>query len=134
MYGKHFMPHDADHKRLSDTNKSVKEMMEDLKVQDIEIVPVITSLNTGIQITKKHFPRCYFDAQGTKLGIKRLDNYRKRYNNADQRWMDEPNKANGSSEAADAFRQFAQAKEAGMINLSGHSSLRRPRRPPDWRM
>jgi len=115
LYDKHFMPHDADHKRLSDTNKSVKQMMMDLGVQNIEIVPVITELNTGIQITRSHFPSAYFDAEGCKMGLKRLENYRKRFSVKDSRWIDEPNKANGCSEAADAFRQWAQAKEAGLV-------------------
>jgi phage terminase large subunit len=121
-YNKHFFPHDADHKRLSDTNKSVKEMMADQGLQNIEIIPVITSLNTGIQITKKHFPSAYFDEIACKDGIKRLENYRKRYNKADNRWMDEPNKANGCSEAADAFRQWAQAKDVGVIVTAGNWS------------
>lgn len=118
LFNKHFMPHDADHKRLSDTNKSVKDMMGDLGLRNIEIVPVITDLNTGIQITKKHFPSAYFDSVGCKVGIKRLDNYRKRYNKTDNRWIDEPNKSNGCSEAADSFRQFAQAKDAGLITMA----------------
>jgi len=126
LYNKHFMPHDADHKRLSDTNKSVKEMMLDLGLQNIEIVPVISDLNTGIQITRKNFPTAFFDKKGCKEGIKRLENYRKKYNSRDQRWLDEPNKANGSSEAADAFRQWAQAKEAGNVTLIGSKIRRLP--------
>ena len=115
VYGKHFMPHDADHKRLSDTNKSVKEMMEALGLQNISIVPVITDLNAGIQITRSHFGSAYFDVEGCKLGIKRLENYRKRFSTKDNRWIDEPNKSNGCSEAADAFRQWAQALDSGMM-------------------
>jgi phage terminase large subunit len=126
LFNKHFLPHDAAHKKLSDTNKSTEEMLNDLGIVNTEIVPVITDLNTGIQMMRKHFPSCYFDAIGCKDGIKRLDNYRKRYNQRDNRWIDEPNKANGSSEAADAIRQFAQAKEGGLI-LMGGKTRQRPR-------
>jgi hypothetical protein len=123
IFNKHFLPHDAAHKRLSDTNKSVEQMLTDLGLVNTVIVPVITELNTGIQITRKHFPSAWFDDEGCKCGkesgIKRLDNYRKRYNKTDNRWIDEPNKANGCSEAADAFRQWAQAKESGMVTLAG---------------
>lgn len=132
IYNKHFMPHDADHKRLSDTNKSVKEMMEDLGVKRIEIVPRVTSLDTGIQITKKYFPSAYFDTTECKFGIKRMDNYRKRYNTTDKRWMDEPDKKNGSSEAADALRQWAQAKGLGMITMAGATQFKR-RDPGNWK-
>lgn len=133
LYNKHFMPHDADHKRLSDTNKSVRDMMADLGLKNIEIVPVISDLNRGIQMTRKHFSSAWFDADGCKAGIKRLDNYRKKYNARDARWIDEPNKANGSSEAADAFRQFAQAKEAGSITVTGSTRTGRRRESPNWR-
>jgi len=134
IYNKHFMPHDANHKRLSDTNKSVKDMMEDLGLRNIEIVPVITDLNAGIQVTRKHFPTAWFD-ESCKAGIKRLDNYRKKYNARDARWIDEPNKANGSSEAADAFRQWAQAKEAGNVTVHGSTQLYdSDYSAPDWRL
>lgn len=133
IFNKHFMPHDADHKRLSDTNKSVKEMMEDLGLKNIEIVPVVTDLNAGIQVTRKHFASAYFDTEGCKHGLKRLENYRKKFSAKDNRWIDEPNKANGSSEAADAFRQWAQAKEAGNVTLMGNTSMRRPKNAGSWR-
>lgn len=118
LYNKHFLPHDASHKKLSDTNKSTEEMLNDLGVVNTEIVPVITELNTGIQMTRKHFPSAYFDVEGCKLGIKRLDNYRKRFSQRDNRWIDEPNKSNGCSEGADAFRQWAQAAENGRLNIA----------------
>ena len=134
IYNKHFMPHDADHKRLSDTNKSVKEMMEDLGLKNIQIVPVITDLNTGINMTRKHFRSVYIDEIACKDGIKRLDNYRKKYSTRDRRWIDEPNKANGCSEAADAFRQFAQAKEAGDVTMAGNTTMYQIYDAPDWRL
>ncbi len=126
IFNKHFLPHDAAHKRLSDKNKSVEEMLNDLGLVNTVIVPVITDLNTGIQMVRKHMPSAWFDEQGCKCGkesgVKRLDNYRKRYSKKDQRWIDEPNKANGCSEAADAFRQWAQAKEGGLITMAGSTS------------
>lgn len=139
LFNKHFLPHDAAHERLSMDNKSVKTMLEDAGLANIEIVPQIQYLNLGIQITRKHFPSAYFDEDkegknGCKMGVKRLDNYRKRYSQRDQRWIDEPNKANGCSECGDAFRQWAQAKEGGLITLSGRSqSVRRDRSGSNWR-
>lgn len=127
IWNKHFLPHDAGHKRLSDTNKSTEQMLNDLGLLNTVVIPVISDLNTGIQMTRKHFPSAYFDVEQCKAGIKRLDNYRKRFSTADNRWIDEPNKANGSSEAADAFRQWAQAKEAGILTMAG--SIRRPTIP-----
>jgi hypothetical protein len=133
LFNKHFLPHDAAHKRLSDTNNSTEEMLNDLGIVNTVIVPVITDLNTGIQMTRKHFPSAYFDVDDCKDGVKRLNNYRKRYNSTDQRWVDEPDKKNGCSEAADAFRQWAQAKEGGLITMAGRTQQRRARGAPDWR-
>jgi hypothetical protein len=134
LYNKHFMPHDADHQRLSDTNKSTKQMMMELGVHNIEIVPVISDLNLGIQMVRKHIATAYFDEVGCKDGINRLDNYKKRYSTRDSRWLDEPNKANGCSEGADALRQWAQVKEAGKLTMAGNTQQRRQRSAPDWRL
>jgi len=97
----------------------------------------VTRLNTGIEITKKNFPSAYFDEDitednGVKFGLKRLSGYRKKYNKTDQRWIDDPNKKNGCSEAADAFRQWAQAKDAGLITISGRTRMKSKRRG-NWR-
>ena len=118
IWNKHFLPHDADHKRLSDRNKSTKEMLEDLGLRNIEIVPVISDINTGINITRAAFASAYFDEEGCKLGFSHLENYKKRWNEKDSRWSDEPRKDH-TSEGADAFRQWAQAKSLGLVTLAG---------------
>lgn len=116
LWGRHYLPHDADHKRLSDTNKSVKEMLEDLGLRNIEIVPVISDITLGIQITRSHFPSAYFDEEHCAEGIKRLDGYKKKWDARQGRWNDStPEKNDGNSEGADAFRQWAQAMELGLI-------------------
>lgn len=128
LWNKHFLPHDAAHKRLSDTNKSTKEMLEDLGLRNIEIVPVISDINTGINITRAEFASAYFDEEGCKLGFSHLENYKKRWNERDGRWSDEPRKDH-TSEGADAFRQWAQAKSLGLVVASGStwaSSLNYP--------
>jgi hypothetical protein len=121
VWNKHFLPHDAAHKRLSDTNKSTEQMLRDLGLQNIVIVPQITDINTGIQITREAFGSAYFDESGCKQGLQRLENYKKKWNATDGRWANEP-KHDSNSEGADAFRQWAQAKSAGLITKSGHNS------------
>lgn len=133
LFNKHFLPHDAAHKRLSDTNNSTEEMLNELGLVNTVIVPIITDLNTGIQMARKHFASSVFDEEGTKLGFSRLENYKKKWNRADGRWGDEPDKANGCSEGADAYRQFAQAKEGQLISLAGRTYQSARRAPPDWR-
>lgn len=134
IYNKHFFPHDADHGHLSaDQNKSVKEQMEDLGMTNIEIVPRIADINQGIFLTKKHFPSAYFDESACAEGIKRLDNYKRKFNTKFARYLNEPEKLDGNSEGADALRQWAQAKELGMITMAGNSSDMGRRAPPSWR-
>ena len=117
VYGAHFLPHDANQKKLSDYNKSVREQMQDLLPgHAFFIVPVVSQLMTGIYAARKHLKTAWFDVDGTKEGIERLSNYKKKWSAADARYMDDtPDKSNGCSEGADAFRQYAQAKELGLI-------------------
>lgn len=135
VFGTHYLPHDAAHKRLGDYNKSTQQMLQELMPgQRFVIVPRITELITGVQQTRKHLKGAYFDAEGCKKGIERIEGYKKRFSRADNRFTDEPDKANGCSEGADALRQYAQAKELGMLASSVAQQNYKPPPPPDWRM
>ena len=140
LYGTHFLPHDADHKRLGDYNTSVKEQLQELLPgQSFEIVPRITELMTGIYAVRKHLKGCYIDAEGCKEGIVRLEGYRKKFNRTDGRYIDQPDKANGCTEGADAFRQWAQAKELDMVQeatvgAGSRKTTYQEAEAPDWRM
>lgn len=133
LFATHYLPHDADHKRLSDYNRSTREMLQDLMPGErFSVVPVITELVTGIQQTRKHLKGAYFDEIACKKGIQRIEGYRKRFNRADNRYSDQPDKSNGCSEGADALRQWAQAKELGMVGSESRSHEYREPPPPDW--
>lgn len=132
LFGTHFLPHDAEHKRLSDYNKSTQEMLQELMPGERFVtVPRITELITGVQQTRKHLKGCFIDEVACKKGIQRLEGYRKKFSRADNRFIDHPDKSNGCSEGADAFRQWAQAKELGMTNITSTPYQEAP--PPDWR-
>lgn len=134
VFGQHFLPHDANHKRLSDFNRSTKEMLQDLMPGErFVIVPQITELVTGIHQTRKHMKTAYLDETGCAKGIGRLEGYRKRFNRADNRFSDQPDKSNGCSEGADAFRQWAQAKELGLISSASQRHDYVEPDAPDWR-
>lgn len=135
LFGTHFLPHDAEHKRLGDYNRSTREMLQELLPgQDFLIVPRITELINGIQQTRKHLKGAWFDKDRAKLGIERVEGYKKRFSRSDNRFVDEPNKANGCSEGADALRQWAQAKELGLLGSAASSSKYQEAPAPDWRM
>ncbi|WP_198674671.1 terminase [Rhodoferax ferrireducens] len=133
LFGTHYLPHDAEHKRLGDYNRSTQDMLQDLLPgQQFVIVPRITELINGIQQTRKQLKGAYFDADKAKKGIERIEGYKKKFSRADNRYVDQPNKANGCSEGADALRQWAQAKELGMLDTSTPKYEEPP--PPDWRL
>ncbi|MFZ6813554.1 hypothetical protein ACO0K3_03735 [Undibacterium sp. Rencai35W] len=130
VYGTHYLPHDADHKRLgedADTNRSLKEILEGLLPgHKFEIVPRITNLQAGIQATRGAFSSAWFDETNCAVGLKRLGNYRKKWNKATGSWSDE-HVHDENSHGADAFRQWGQEKDRGNVfsNVVRKKTLRR---------
>lgn len=116
VFGKHFLPHEADYRRLGetpDTNKTLKEMLESLMPgQTFEVVPRVTAISAGIQATRAQFASCWFDETGCDQGLKRLAGYRKQWDKTRGCWRDEP-LHNDDSHGSDAFRQFGQVAAAG---------------------
>ena len=135
VFGTHYLPHDADHKRLGDYNKSTKEMLQALMPGErFMVVPVISELSNGIQQTRKHLKNAWFDENRCDLGIKRIEGYKKKFSKIDKRYIDSPNKINGFSEGADALRQWAQAKELGMLGYLNTQTNYSEAAAPDWRL
>ena len=78
---------------------------------------------TGIYAVRKHIKGAFFDLDGTKQGIERIQGYKKKYSTSENRYLDQPDKSNGCTEGADALRQWAQAKELGMLaNLTENTA------------
>ena len=139
VFGGHFLPHDADHKRLGDYNRSTREQLQLLMPgQRFIIVPRITELQTGINTLRKHMKAAWYDKKACAFGIERLRGYKKKYSSVAAKFIDEPDKGNGCTEGADAHRQWAQAKEIGLYSPgddsygSSHSRYEEPE-APDWR-
>lgn len=108
VWGTHYLPHDGAHVRQGQlVNLSPKQMLENLNLQNIQIVPVVSELQHGIQKTRDSFSSCWFDEQRCAEGITHLQMYRKRWNTTTGNWSQEPLK-DVHTEGADAFRQFAQ--------------------------
>ena len=51
----------------------------------------------------------------------------------ENRYLDQPNKHNGCSEGADALRQWAQAKDCGLLDGMTRKSTYKEARVGDWR-
>lgn len=111
VWGRHYLPHDGDTKRLGTVqNWTPKQMLEDLGLRNIEIVERIDRVQTGIQMVRDVFGSCWFDEKDCDGGIKHLENYRKEWDARLGVWKDEP-RHDKASNGADAFRGFAQGFE-----------------------
>jgi hypothetical protein len=109
VWGTHHLPHDADHVRQGQVvNLSPKSMLEGLGLRELIVVPRIMELQYGIQKTRDAFADSWFDETACKEGIVHLQQYHKRWNASASTWSSDPFKDDGHSEAADAYRQFAQ--------------------------
>lgn len=108
VWGRHYLPHDGNHRRIQATStKTYAEMLGDLGLQNIEIVDRILAVATGIQLVRNVLGNCYFDEARCLLGLKGMQMYRKEWNARLGVWADRP-RHDAASNAADAFRQFAQ--------------------------
>lgn len=124
VWGKHYLPHDAGHRRQGTYEiKTPVEMVEDLGLRDIEIVPRIDDVTHGIQMVRDVFGACWFDETNCAEGIKHLELYRKDWNDRLGVWSARPRKSD-HNHAADALRQFAQ----GYREDTGYAASTRPRR------
>lgn len=129
IWGKHYLPHDADHVRQGATvNVSPRQMLEGLMPGGKFVtVDRTTDITVGINQLRDSFSTIYIDEDHCKDGIAHLDGYKKTWNRAAESWVDVPYKLDGHSEAADALRQFAQGYEGEA------QSFMQKRRSANWR-
>jgi hypothetical protein len=108
-FGKHYLPHDATHKRLQSgfSNRSVEEMLNDLGLHGTEIIPRIDDVTVGINQTRLAMTSAYFDEEGCKEGLDHLEKYSKEWDKHGGCWKNYP-KHDSHSNAADALRQWGQ--------------------------
>ena len=108
VFGKHYLPHDAAHKRLNDReNRSIEDMLYELGLCNTVIVPRIPDILTGIQAVRTVFPHLWFDMSGCKEGIRHLELYRREWDSKAGVWRSRP-RHDEHSNGADALRQLAQ--------------------------
>lgn len=131
VWGTHYLPHDAAHKRQQGHKvASPEDELRELGIGgDWTIVPVVDEVIHGIQKTRDRFGSMFFDAEKCALGISHLGNYKKTWDRARGAWkIHTPSKIDGHSEAADALRQFAQGYDAPRL-IEGKAKT-----PRNWRV
>ena len=115
VWGTHYLPHDAAHKRQQgDRVASPEDMLRELDLGgDWAIVPAVDDILHGIQRVRDEFPSYVFDEEGCKEGLAHLAAYRKTWDKTRGTWKNhQPRKLDGHSEAPDAIRQHAQGYQA----------------------
>ena len=115
VWGTHYLPHDAAHKRQQGHKvASPEDELREFSIGgDWTIVPVVDEVIHGIQKTRDAFGSMFFDAEKCALGLAHLGNYKKTWDRARGAWkIHTPQKIDGHSEAADALRQFGQGYSA----------------------
>ena len=127
LWGKHYLPHDGAHARQGQSqNLSPQQMLKNLGLNQVLIVPRVSELLHGINKARDALMNdVWFDVDRCKNGLHHLENYTRKFNNHAQKYTSEPVKSDGHSEAADAFRQFAQIREQ-----VGHIAEAAPPPPP----
>lgn len=108
VWGKHYIPHDGGQRQFGvDQLKTSEDLLYDLGLRNIIIVPRTPNVTVAIRQCRDAFPRYRFDQTKCKLGLNHLDHYRKSWNERLGAWSEVPQK-NGHQHAPDALRQHAQ--------------------------
>jgi hypothetical protein len=136
VFGMHYLPHDAEHKSLQ-TGKSVLEQLKTmLPGHRFTIVPRVEHKLTSIQAARAALASCWFDAEECADGIAALDAYRKKWNNRQEVFLDEP-EHDRFSNYADAFQQFAMGFNGARTKAYMPQQQQQARRPSmpanNWR-
>lgn len=118
LYGKHFLPHDAESSTMASKGKSLKDLFTEAGVRNIEIVKRATDKQVPIAQLKRAFNKYWFDSERCSEGLKALRNYRYKWIERDQIFSREP-VHDWASHDADALMQSAQADDAGLGRTDG---------------
>lgn len=116
VYHQFNLPHDAGHVQLA-TGKSISKQFQALTGVRCNVSPREQNLSdeVGIQAVRDLLPKCYFDYEGCKDGLKKLELYRRQYDEKREVFKDRP-LHDFTSHAADAFRELA--KSAKLVSAS----------------
>jgi phage terminase large subunit len=117
-YDKLWLPHDARAKSFQ-TGRSTIEQMLSYFPRKCAIAPQL-SIQQGIDAVRMVLPRCYFNEPTTHVGLRRLKQYGREWNEKAQTYAQNP-RHDENSHSADAFRYFALVSrdfEGKISNLS----------------
>lgn len=112
LYGNHYMPHDADHREMTNNEIALsrREVAENLGIKPIVVIERARNfdviMNVHIPAVRNMLAQCIFDENNCSQGIMALENYHAEYDE-EKRVLSNRPKHDWSCHAADAFRTFA---------------------------
>lgn len=106
-YSEHWFPHDGNKKIIGTQVMTTKQLAEMAGIRPIKVQPVTKSVADDIRnFCKPFLPQCWFDETKCALLIKRLDNYKRKWDKINAMWLNEP-VHNEASHGADSYRTLA---------------------------
>lgn len=109
IYGTHHWPHDGAFKQLS-TGKMLKEMAQEIGIRPIKIVPRTKNKQASIERVRPIIGRAYYDIEKCGGAVKRLEDYRREWDDKLGQWSQDP-RHDASSHTADALMTMADGYE-----------------------
>jgi len=88
IYGRHYFPHDGDHRSLGAVAKTKREWAIEAGIKPIEIVPRIPTEAAGIEASRSYLAQSYFEETRCQRLIQCLDSYRKDWDDRLGVWKD----------------------------------------------
>lgn len=125
VFGDHYLPHDGDRDYIWLPEGTMK-VMSDLKFYP-QIVKRPDNKTEAINIVRGKMAQCVWDETGCAVGLKRLKQYRKEWDDIRGVWKDRP-LHNDDSHGADGFMTFATSNytpPAGYMTQKARDRYRR---------
>ncbi len=89
-YERHYMPHDAEHRRLGKDAKSARQHAEETGIKPVTVLPRIATELDGIEASRSLLPSVWIDEERCARLINCLDSYRKEWDDKGGVWKDKP--------------------------------------------
>jgi hypothetical protein len=132
-FGVHYVPHDANARMQGDQEQAETrlEIFERLMPgHTFEVVPRVSDVNNGIELTRERFPKVWMDKEKCAKGISALDSYQRTWNTRLQSFTKVP-LHNWASNGADGFRCYGQGYNPSI------TTVKKPARKqdrPNWKV
>jgi len=127
-YSRHYMPHDANHRRLGVQAKTAKQHAEDAGIKPVDVLPRIATELDGIEASRAFLPQVWIDEARCARLVMCLDNYRKEWDEKYATWKDKPI----HDEYSHGYKSFEAAAIRKTAAAPVHKPRERVRLPGGW--